>query len=50
MQWLEQLTVAPVKTFVVHGEPAAADAMRLRIQETYGWSACVPDQGEMFTL
>lgn len=50
MQWLEQLPVAPNKTFVVHGEPEAADALRLRIQETHGWSTCVPEQGEVFTL
>lgn len=50
MQWLEGLPVAPAKTFVVHGEPEAADAMRLRIQETYGWSTCVPEQGDVFTL
>jgi len=50
MTWLENLAVAPTRTFVVHGEPEAADAMRLRINETYGWSTCVPEQGDVFQL
>jgi len=49
-QWLKQMPHAPQKTFVTHGEPDAADAMRLRIQDELGWSVCVPDQGDEFTL
>lgn len=42
LQWLSSLTDAPTRTFVTHGEPAAADAMRRRITETLGWSCEVP--------
>ncbi|MFT4069398.1 MBL fold metallo-hydrolase RNA specificity domain-containing protein [Paraburkholderia sp.] len=42
LQWLSSLTDAPARTFVTHGEPAAADAMRRRIAETLGWSCEVP--------
>ncbi|NML31208.1 MBL fold metallo-hydrolase RNA specificity domain-containing protein [Paraburkholderia antibiotica] len=42
LQWLSSLTDAPTRTFVTHGEPAAADAMRRRIVETLGWSCEVP--------
>ncbi len=39
-----------VETFVTHGEPAAADAMRGRIQENLGWTCRTPDQGEVVEL
>jgi metallo-beta-lactamase family protein len=29
--------------FVTHGEPEAADALRLRIERELGWNATVPD-------
>jgi len=31
---------------VVHGEPAAADTLRSRIQEDLGWPVRVPQHGE----
>jgi metallo-beta-lactamase family protein len=33
---------APVRTFVTHGEPAAADALRRRIADTLHWTCEVP--------
>jgi metallo-beta-lactamase family protein len=42
LQWLSSLTDPPTRTFVTHGEPAAADAMRRRIAERFGWSSEVP--------
>ncbi|HWT39447.1 MAG TPA: MBL fold metallo-hydrolase [Paraburkholderia sp.] len=42
LQWLSSLTAPPVRTFVTHGEPVAADAMRRRISETLGWTCEVP--------
>jgi metallo-beta-lactamase family protein len=42
LQWLSSLADAPTRTFVTHGEPAAADAMRRRIVETLGWPCEVP--------
>jgi len=33
--------------FVTHGEPQAADTLRLRIRETLGWKARVPDYREL---
>ena len=50
LHWLAKLPAAPRQAFVTHGEPAAADAMRLHLQETYGWRACAPDYGDVFTL
>jgi metallo-beta-lactamase family protein len=41
--WLRAAPVTPKRVFVTHGEPAAADALRLRIERELGWEACVPE-------
>lgn len=41
--WLEGFSAEPRRTFITHGEPAAADALRLRIAEARGWQCHVPD-------
>lgn len=48
--WLGNFERPPRATFVTHGEPVAADALRLRIEETLGWSARVPALGERVVL
>jgi metallo-beta-lactamase family protein len=45
MAWLREFQSPPARTFVVHGDPAAADALRLRIQDELGWRVAVPEQG-----
>jgi metallo-beta-lactamase family protein len=42
LAWLEGLP-APKRVFVTHGEPVAADALRLAIEERFNWQAGVPD-------
>ena len=46
LAWLGGLPAAPREVFVTHGEPAAADAMRRRIDERFGWPCRVPAFGE----
>ena len=46
MQWLEGVQQPPAQTFVVHGEPDAADTFRARIKDHLGWSVRVPAYGE----
>lgn len=48
--WLRASNIAPRTVFVTHGEAAAADAFRRRLQEAFGWNARVPESGESFTL
>lgn len=48
--WLQQLPRAPRQLFVVHGEPDAADTLRLRIKDQLGWPARVPQHGELCTV
>lgn len=50
LDWLYHFHRPPQQTFIVHGEPVAADALRLRIEETLGWSVRVPDYRESVAL
>ena len=43
MRWLGGFERAPAQTWVVHGEPAAADALRSRIGDELGWRVAVPE-------
>lgn len=43
LAWLRGFKQAPRRTFVTHGEPAAADALRARIEHELGWPVTVPD-------
>lgn len=46
MRWLRGFKAAPRMTYAVHGEPAASDALRHRIEEELGWPCIVPEHGE----
>jgi metallo-beta-lactamase family protein len=46
LAWLGHLRQPPAQTFVVHGEPAAADTLRSAIQDHLGWAVRVPGHGE----
>ncbi|MBM7502985.1 MBL fold metallo-hydrolase RNA specificity domain-containing protein [Agromyces aurantiacus] len=46
MRWLGAAPSAPAATYVTHGEPHAADALRARIKRELGWEVRVPDQSE----
>ena len=50
MRWLSGFGRPPRKTFIVHGEPSASEALRVRIGRELGWDAEVSLQGETHTL
>ena len=50
LQWLGNFKRPPKRTFVTHGEPAAADELRRRIEETFGWAVTVPEFGAQVAL
>lgn len=50
LDWLKGFERAPRQTFITHGEPAAADALRLHVEESLGWSCRVPDYLESAEL
>ena len=43
MAWLRNFKSPPKMTYIVHGEPPAADALRLRIAEELRWPCTVPE-------
>ncbi|GAT73760.1 ribonuclease [Microbacterium sp. HM58-2] len=43
LRWMKGAPCEPRVVYVTHGEPAASDALRLRIGRELGWSAKVPD-------
>jgi metallo-beta-lactamase family protein len=50
LRWLGGFEKPPRMTFITHGEPAASDALRHRIEEHLGWPCTVPDHGQKFDL
>ncbi len=44
--WLGHFEAPPRHTYLTHGEPEAADALRRRIEETLHWSCSVAEEGE----
>ncbi len=50
VDWVRRLPHPPRRTFVTHGEPAAADALRARLKRELGWDAHVPEHMERCDL
>ena len=48
--WLRTAPHPPKRTFITHGEPDAADAMRQRIERRLHWEVEVPDYLETVSL
>jgi metallo-beta-lactamase family protein len=46
MTWLRKFKASPRRTFITHGEPAAADALQRRIEEELHWPCSVPEYRE----
>ncbi len=45
LDWARGFVQAPRQTFVVHGEPSAAQAFSELLQQQLGWQVTVPEQG-----
>ena len=51
LDWLRPLRRPPQQTFVVHGEPDAADGLRVALKDRLGWRhVAVPQHGEFVTV
>jgi metallo-beta-lactamase family protein len=48
--WLGHFEPRPRRTFLVHGEPAAAEALRARLERELGWVVAVARLGERVAL
>jgi metallo-beta-lactamase family protein len=50
LEWLGGFTSPPERTFVTHGEPDAADALRRRIGDALGWACEGPEYRDTVEL
>ncbi len=50
VDWFEGLGGVPERTFIVHGEGAAADALATTLRERFGANARVPNPNEVFDI
>jgi metallo-beta-lactamase family protein len=50
LSWLSNIKSKPEKVFIVHGEPHASDALRLKIKDTMGWDCHIPQLFEEVQL
>lgn len=50
LAWLRGFRTPPRRTFVTHGEPAAAEAMAAQVRDVLRWDAAVPDYLDTFEL
>ena len=50
LDWMSHFTDTPRKVFVVHGEPGAAESLRQKISERFGWQAVVPGYAQAENL
>lgn len=42
IHWISDVKNIPEEVFLVHGEPASADGLRIKVQETLHWRATLP--------
>lgn len=50
LNWLKELQAPPKMIFMVHGENEAADALRLKIMETFNYNCKVPLLGQIIEV
>ena len=50
LRWLGSFKKPPKKTFVIHGEPPASDALATLLREKLRWKVELPRHGETVVL
>ncbi|KWW38455.1 metallo-beta-lactamase family protein [Cupriavidus metallidurans] len=50
MDWMSAIGTPPRQTFIVHGEPGAADALRQRIEHSLHWDVTMPEYRGIYRL
>jgi metallo-beta-lactamase family protein len=50
LAWLMGLNRPPEKTFLVHGEPEASQALAEKIKSHFNWDVVVPEYGDSFEI
>ncbi|SDW67956.1 MBL fold metallo-hydrolase RNA specificity domain-containing protein [Aequorivita viscosa] len=42
LNWTNEIKNIPEEVFLIHGEPTAQDALRVKMKDTYGWNVSIP--------
>ncbi|MGB5418443.1 MBL fold metallo-hydrolase RNA specificity domain-containing protein, partial [Algibacter sp.] len=42
LNWMGGIKNIPERVFLIHGEPAAQDAFRVKIKDTFNWNVTIP--------
>jgi metallo-beta-lactamase family protein len=50
LRWLHGFKSPPKRTFIVHGEPPAQEALRSKIASDLGWNVAIPEHLQEFEL
>ena len=50
LNWLGSIKNKPEKVFIVHGEAHAADVLRVKIKDEFGWECIMPDLYSIETI
>lgn len=50
LRWIGRLPRSPKRVFITHGEPVAADSLRLAIEEAHRWPCTVPESMQAVEL
>ncbi|MBJ7882060.1 MBL fold metallo-hydrolase RNA specificity domain-containing protein [Gelidibacter salicanalis] len=50
LNWMSEIVNVPEKVYLIHGEPSASDALRVKIKDTYNWNVCIPKLNDVEDL
>lgn len=50
LNWMSAIKNIPEKVYLIHGEPAALDAFRVKIKDTYNWNVSIPKLSDVESL
>lgn len=50
LDWVSQIEQPPQQVYLVHGEPTAQDAFRIKLWEEKGWKSMIPGLFEAFDI
>jgi len=50
INWMSHIKNIPEKVFLIHGEPTALDAFRVKIKEDYNWNVVIPKLNDVVKI
>jgi len=50
INWMSHIKNIPEKVFLIHGEPTALDAFRVKIKEDYSWNVVIPKLNDIVKI